>query len=130
MGGFAFTESFFPNTAPVVSFAPGVTTWVLAGKNGATYASLAACYAAGDIPWPGNELCVILGMATLKVWASGGGDGSDFFYLTDPSPLPQNSVGGFPIRGTNQGFTLAGPIHQLWLRLTASSDQVYITGRY
>lgn len=117
-----------------VQFAPGNTNWNLVGFNGAAYATAALLNAAKDTPFPrGPDLGLYpasdgqtsnFPMLTMKS-INAGADGNLYYFNRDLPVPPTSLTGGFPVDGSNQGFTInASGLYCIWLRLTASGDVV------
>ena len=125
----------FPHAPGVMNAfaAPGSTAWVLVGSSGTTYASVAACLAAGDQPYPKSNGTIGLDLGqkiqTLVLTSvNGGASGSAFFFTKNSQTIPP-TVGDFV---NNQGMqiVLPGHISQLWLKLTAAGDTIEVFGQY
>lgn len=113
--------------------APGSTNWVLVGTSGTTYASVAACLAAGDQPFPKSNGTIGLdpGMKvqTLTLTSvNAGAAGSAFFFTKNSQTIPP-TAGDF-VNNAGMQIVLPGHISQLWLKLTASGDTVECMAQY
>lgn len=113
--------------------APGSTAWVLVGTSGTTYASVAACLAAGDQPYPRSNgttgLDPGMKVQTLTLTSvNASAAGSAFFFTKNSQTIPP-TVGDF-VNLSGMQIVLPGHISQLWLKLTASGDTIECMAQY
>lgn len=113
--------------------APASTAWVLVGTSGTTYASVAACLAAGDQPYPRTNgttgLDPGMKLQTLTLTSvNGNGAGSPFFFTKNSQTIPPTQ-GDF-VNSSGMQIVLPGHISQLWIKLTASGDTIECMGQY
>lgn len=114
--------------------APNSTNWVLVGTSGTTYASVAACLAAGDQPFPkangttGLDLGMkvqTLTLASVNTNAAGGA----FYFSKNPQTPPTGTAGDF-VNSSGMQIVIPGNITQLWLKLTAATDTIECFAQY
>jgi hypothetical protein len=127
----------FPNAPNVFNaFAsPGSTSWVLVGSSGTTYASVAACIAAGDQPYPKSNGTVGLDpgmkLQTLTLTSvNGGAAGSAFYFTKNNQTIPPTGTAGDFVNNAGMQIVIPGTIWQVWIKLTASTDTIQLMGQY
>jgi hypothetical protein len=113
-------------------FTPGTTGIYILGTNGTAYSTYASLVSAGTTPWPGldpgmNSFGVL---SVRSILTSGTSDGSPFFYSKNKTKPASTAVMIYVDSGGQERETPSGPLWQVWVSMTVSTDLVGVIWEY
>lgn len=124
-------ESWYPNRVRA-EFSASSTDWNIIGTDGTGYATYTALVAAGADPFPGPPTQFPTGVPKLLVRSAAAGnatDGSPFLICTNQRQTPGQEDD--LVSGSGQTLVYEDDaIKLVWIKKTAATDLVILTGMY